>query len=289
MPNPAVCLNLTLRKLGLNRKIDSRNLKVDMDARMLKASKLLLDCPEMERIVSFDGEVRKFLERLCLPSLFKKGIYLLPYALVERVREGLRNYSLERNVLVKAFVEAYPSRVKQAMELLGGHFNVGDYPPPGAVGSYFSLTYRLMDITAPDGLKDVNVEAFEEAKRAAESAWKEALEEARSVLRSMMKELVDHMVERLGYDGTKPKVFRDSLVANMEDFLSTFSARNIASDEELQALVKKAKKAVGGVAPEMLRDDRVTRDYVRDKLGEVKAQLDTMVVERPSRTFSFEE
>ena len=58
-----------------------------------------------------------------------------------------------------------------------------------------------------------------------------------------MAELVQHLVERLqpGADG-KPKVFRDSLVRGMEEWLSDFSARNLAQDGELSSLVERARE-----------------------------------------------
>ena len=98
---------------------------------------------------------------------------------------------------------------------------------------------------------------FEEAVRLAEQAFTDEL-----------SKLVSHLIERLtGTDDGKPKVFRDSAVNNLSEFFERFRQLNVRSNDELDDLVERAQRIVGGVEPNDLRDNLTLRDRVAVQLG----------------------
>ena len=98
-----------------------------------------------------------------------------------------------------------------------------------------------------------------------------------------------HQVALTVGEGEKPKVFRDSLIGNIQDFIGTFNSRNLMNDAELAALVEKAKGVLVGAEPEKLRKNQDTRAAIAAKFAEIKANLDGMITTRKGRNFDFSE
>lgn len=89
------------------------------------------------------------------------------------------------------------------------------------------------------------------------------------------------MADRLTPDASgKPKVFRDSLVANMAEYLETFPLRNVTSDDALAALVDQAREMLRGVSPKDLRSNEGLRDATARNMAEIKAALDAATTTR---------
>ncbi|MEJ7636822.1 MAG: hypothetical protein WKF75_02235 [Singulisphaera sp.] len=84
-------------------------------------------------------------------------------------------------------------------------------------------------------------------------------------------------------DGGGPKVFRDSAVDNLADFFDRFRTLNVRSNDQLDALVAEAQRAVRGVSPQQLRDSGALRQGVASRLADVRSALDGLLVDRPRR------
>ena len=117
--------------------------------------------------------------------------------------------------------------------------------------------------------------------------WTDALEECRTLLRATMHSLVGHIGERLTpkEDG-KQKSFHGSMLTKLDSFMTTFADRNIANDDELADLVKKAKNVMHGIDAEVLRKEEGVREVFKEQMDGLKNELDTMVIDKPTRAFS---
>jgi hypothetical protein len=254
-------------------------------------AKVLYDGEELDAIKSIDSEIRRYVELKALPSLFKNGVYLLPIVSVEEVERDLADFAARRRTAVDQFCAAYDRIVADGQERLGDLHDPGDYPGVEAVRSSFAFGWRYVQYGIPGALADISQDLFEKEKRKAANQWEEALENARSVLRQGMAQVVSHAVERLtdSADG-KRKIFRDSVLENINEFLGAFDPKNtITNDAELKALVEQTRGIVSGVDLRTLRDDAAARKSVRDGFEAVKLQLDSMLVNKPARAFSLED
>lgn len=289
----AVGYSLTIRRPGTSRKVssDAVGVKDDetVDVTRLKVSKAILRCPEFDAICSADNAIRAFINRMALPSFLRKGVYALPIGLMERVDEAVQNYARNRDQLIEDFLAVYPAQIEEAKGELGRLFDPDDYPPVDQLRLAFRVAVRYIDFGLPRGMESISKSIFDREREKTEEAWKDALGEMRQVLRGALADLVDHMVERLAgkTEKGKPKVFRDTLITNLSEFLDTFAPRNIADDRELAGLVDKCKEILNGKTPEDLRKNMDIRAKVAASMGEVKTKLDTMVKDRPVRKFSF--
>lgn len=287
----AVCLLVELRRLGNSRRTPSGSVVTDADRDMFRVNKSLLDSPELKKIAQLDGELRRYVASRCLPSMFKTGVYLLPNGLIEEVDARIETFAIERAALVEDFAAVYESQKAAAADKLKSMYNPLDYAATAEeVRAAFSVRTQYVAFDTPGTLRDIKRAIFEREASKAAAQWTEALSECRQVLRAELASLIDHALDRLtpGADG-KPRVFRDSLIKNLDEFFGTFNARNsIGEDADLDALVAQARTILGGVSPDELRKSEAARSDVLSRLAQVKGQLDTMIIEKPSRGFMVE-
>jgi hypothetical protein len=287
----AVCLTLTTGRFGNTRKAPITNVQVQADKTRLRLSKQLLVCLELDKIESFDNALRTWTQSRCLPMPAFKGSYVLPLGAVEEVNERLeRAEKQERPALVEDFCRTYPDAVEQARLDLGDLFDPANYPGLGRVRAMFYIDYRYFSLSTPSKLRDFSVTLFREERDKAARLWQETMEEGQQYLRNLLLETVKHARERLeaGTDG-KPKVFRNSLVKNINDFLDTFQIRNIADDRELAGLVEEMRRLASGVGAEDLRSDDKLRQAWAGELTQIERSLASMVIDKPTRRITFDD
>ena len=292
----SVAFSLTIAKVGVKKKVDTRKMQMreeygaQPDQAAIGVNKEIITCPEYDAIGKLDGQTRTALGKLALPSPLRSGIYLIPLDLVSRVDEAIEQYKQQRRQMVDVFCNAYSRAVRDAEQRLGGLFDGNDYPDVDSVRAAFQVATAYLDLGLPKTLEQQNADIYTREQQAFKERLNTASDEIRAALRESFQELISHMADRLqpGTDG-KPRIFRDSLVLNLREFLDSFQARNITDDAELDKLVSQARQVLNGKSAQALRDFADTRDQVKTGLTAIKEQLSTMVTTAPVRKFSFDE
>lgn len=285
----AVVLNLFFGGPGNSRKVDSDQVKVDADPDAIHVSKELLDSKEYRAVWHHVGTVKSYLGTRCLPSFFRRGFYLLPVELVSEVDTKLTEFRAEWDGLVKKFIRKYPNAIEAAKARLNKLYDPADYPSVDVVQRAFRFEVRYLAFSTPGKLQSISKALFKREQQKAERYWAEAAVEIQTALRTSMSELVIRMVDRLGGSSNgKKKVFRDSTVTKMEEFLDLFQKRNIVNDAETEVLVGKAKGLLKGVDANILRTDEEARMQVRQGFEKIKESLDTMLMDRPKRKLALQ-
>lgn len=286
-----LCLQLTIGTPGVRKKVSTTQVEVDADKKMIHVSKDIIDCQEYKRVVSMNGEIKGYLQRVALPSMLRAGLYLVPVDLVQPVVAQLDDYIKQREKLIEEFLAVYEKAKGEAKKRLKELYDLTDYPARQALRMSFYVDYQLTAESVPKKLQDISKKLFESERLKIVNKWEEAGEQIRSVLRSSMADLVSHLAERLtgASEEGKPKIFRDTAVKNIEEFLESFDPRNVTKDQELKTLVDRCRKVLHGVDVKQLRDEESEeRKRVAGEMGKVKAALDKLVVEKPSRRLKFE-
>ena len=279
----SVMLVLRLGRLGNRRKVPTSMVEVDADPGAVHVGKELLESPELKTVAGEDDAIRKWVYARSLPSYgtLRDGVYRIPLTLVDQVDEELEAFRQRRQALIDKFLEGYPALVNKALIRLRALYNPNDYPHLDQVAARFTFDYRYLAFMTPETLS-ARLLSRERAKAAAEVSTE--VEEIKVALRAGFAELVAHAADRLVVRPDGKKVaFRDSLVSNMEEFFGYFGARNLVGDDELAALVERARESMKGVTAQTLRTDDVTRASVKDTLDQVKAEMDRSLMTRPSR------
>ena len=272
---------------GNRKKADKFKIETQAQKRMISVSKRLLESDGYHRIIAHMTNTKKWITNRSVPSFFKEGFYLFRKDLVEDVETYLRQRKEELQVLVEEFLMAYPSHIQRAQELLGDQFKESDYPSSVYLRTAFGISHQWVSFDIPQGLP---TDIYKQEKEKAEKMWADAAEQIAMSLRESFKGLVAHAVEKLQADvGGKKKIFRDSTITNIVEFIDTFKTRNLTNDEELEALLIKARKIVEDVDPDDLRSDDRLASTVRRQFKKIEKELDGIIVQKPGRKFDFEE
>lgn len=290
LSDATVVLTARLRKPGVVRKVESGEIRVraqgvsdldahDPDEASLRINKVLIDSPEYSEIRALDGAIRGYLRSQALPTRLAGGRYLIPVKLVEKVDARLAAFGQQRQELVATFCDAYPRLVEEARARLGDLFSERDYESAEAVRAAFLMETSIAALEIPgDGLARISQALYERELRKAQASREQMVGEIRDGLRYAMADLVNALVERLtpGEQGERKRIMA-SHVERLREFVDAFGARNVAGDQDLEALVAKARGLVAGVDVKELRRDTSVRDSLSGGLEVVKRALDGMI------------
>ena len=288
-------LSVDFGVLGNSKKVNSALIETDADRKRIGVSKKLLDSPELDAVRKFDSVVRRWLYSIALPSQFKSGIYLWPIVAVEDAEKRLRESEGKRRELVEKFLGAYEAESRDAAGPLGSLHNPADYPPLSQVREAFGFEWQYIAFGVPGQLRSIAPAIFEQEREKAAAKIAEASQAVQDVLRAGLLQLVEHLTEKLsgtrtdGKGNEKPKIFKDSTLANLREFLDNFNMRNITEDTDLGALADKAKMILAGVDPEALRNDDAMRQRVRDGFAGIKESLGQLMIDAPTRRIRLDE
>lgn len=290
----AVIVTLHFSNLGNHRKLDSGKVASDADKTMLHVSKTLLDAPEYRAITNHRDRWRwGFLAAKALPSaLVGTATYVLPLDLLPQVERSYEAFLARDGELVEELCDVWDLRVAESKARLRGEANSLDYPPVERVRAAFSARMAYLSLGTPDSLRSVSAAVHARETEKFYQSLDETAKQIDAFLGESLAELVDWMVARLSdkEDGKKKgfgKSFEGKL-AKMQDFLTTFKARNLTGNAKLDTLVEQAKGLLRGVDAEAVKDGDY-RERVRNGFQAVKAVLDTMVEAKPTRRIVLED
>jgi hypothetical protein len=216
------------------------------------------------------------------------GIRLIRKDLVDSFDATMTSFRSELGEATQALELAYPTLREEAQGELGELFNTHDYPT--AIRDTFHLAWGYPSVEPPDYLKQLNPKLYEQEQERVAQRFEEAMRLAEQSFATELQQLVAHLVDRLSGDTDgKPKTLRDSAVENIREFFVRFKQMQIGSNADLDRLVEQAEQIVGGVDVQDLRAERGLRDQIAAQMSEVKAALESMVIEKPVRAIELEE
>lgn len=286
-------LEVSLGSVGSRRKAKKALVSIqsqipetaDPDKDSLYLGKELFDCKEFRAIQQVHRKIRSFVDAHALPSMLKRGVYILPVSNLEKVNTGLKKLEGLLKEAVDRFIEIYPEEVKRSKDRLGPLWDGSDYvQDPEVLRSAFYMKVSYPELGVSTNLEKVDPTIFAEERARLQKAFEEASELIRASLRAGMLDLVQHLVERLTPDATgRQKIIKPASVVNLLEFIQSFDPKNVTDDAELAALVSKCKSILGGVDPETFSFDSLLVSDLGSKLSPVKEALEGMVQVGPSR------
>jgi hypothetical protein len=256
----------------------------DAEGRFLSATKKLIDTnhPAFRAVTAVRGKITDYWRSLTLPFP-EPGVRLIRQEKVGEFASAMDDFRTELDEAVRDLDGHYAELKRAAAERLGSLYNQADYPE--ALVGLFAVAYDFPSVEPPAYLVQLSPGLYAQEQERVRSRFEEAVRLAEAAFLDEFARLVEHLTERVtgaGEDG-QPKVFRDSAVGNLVAFFDRFRELNGRSNPQLDELVERAQRAVRGVAARELREDGSIRQRVADSLGQVRASLDTLLVDRPRR------
>jgi hypothetical protein len=292
-----IALSVSQHRFGNRRGIDKQQLSelmpdVDITQDMVAATKRLLDCEEFDAIQKLDTACTQWLRRQCVPSLFRRGIYLVPTNRVDEVDAYLVQYREQRAELVERFLNMYYDSIEQARTKLGVLFKAEQYPSLHRVEACFSVDIHYMDLSVSGRLATLSREIFDREIQAARDRMHEVEQAITALLRQEVLELTTHLINRLrGLDTGETRRFASSNVSNLAEWCQTFlSGRNVVEDSELQAHVERLQEVIeASDSPEVLRDNAAFRSRITRDFEAVREGLEALTERTPMRAMDVDE
>lgn len=242
--------------------------------------KLLGDCDELTAVQKFAANARNTHYAMTTPwsDLGMRATTTAMY--INKYESEMSALRTEFHRLVDVFLDAYDWEIQNAQLKLGNLFNPDEYPTREALADKFRFRYTAMPMpTAGDWRIDANNETASVLKEQYEKYFNEQLTKAMGDIWKRAHDALSKMSERLDYsDDQTKKIFRDSLVENVQDIIEMMGQCNIANDPTMASAQRKLDLALRGVTPEALRDD----PYLR---AETKKQVDEVIRNLPSLGF----
>jgi hypothetical protein len=280
----AFLLRVKFHSFGNSRKLDARKIQTDADKSMLRASKKLLDSPELDAIRTSDGEIKRTIYDATLPG-FDDGLYFVPKPKYRKLEADLRQYAnVTRPALIAALRAAYPARRQEAERLLGSEFNPKNYPSEEAIEEEFGMEWNWLKMSADEGLQDLDPEAYERECQKMAGQMRDATQQIIEVQRGMFLEMLTRLRTGLQTDEKgNQRIFKNTTVEKFQQWLSDYNVMNIGNDPELPALVQQARAALQNVDAQELRDYEGVRGRVRRELDTIAEELQKTVINKPVR------
>ena len=253
------------------------------EGKAISAAKRLIDTKQDEyrALTSLKSQITRYWKDSSL-AYPEAGIRLIKQDRIDHFNHTLRGFKEELEVGVRHLDQHFMELKDAARIRLGSLFDVSDYPV--SLIDEFVVEWDFPNVSAPDYLRQLNPEVYEEQAQLISRRFEETVAMAEQAFIEELDQLVNHLAERLsGDEDGKPKIFRDSSLSNMTSFFGRFRELNVRSNEQLDELVDRCEQLVSGVQPQSLRNSDSLRRSLTTNLASVQSSLDQMMVERPRR------
>jgi hypothetical protein len=262
---------------GMRKKIPNSQVNVEAAPEYFNAVKYLIDPQQIKPIETIRGNARSYLYSKSLPFPIS-GLVFVPKDMIGIIDERLEGLRVEFVERTNVFISHYNTFIENAQEKLNGLYNPVDYPSD--ISGRFGFRWKYITLGAPGQSQLLSAEVYEREKRKFEQTMFEFRETAVDTLRVSFSEMVERVIERLS---GKKRVFRNSLIGNIQEFLTDFDALNITNDTELSQQVKRCRAIMSGVNPDLLRSNSAFRSGIAASMASVQTSLNRMMVDRPNR------
>ena len=253
------------------------------ESKFLSAGKKLIDTshPAFKAVTNVRSQTIAYWKEASLPFP-EPGIRLIRLDAIEEFNRKMALYQVQLEEAVRTLDQHYEELRNAARERLGELFDPADYP--ATLVGMFAIEHDFPSVEPPQYLQHFSPEMYRQECQRVQSRFDEAVQLAEQAFMEELSRLVEHLTERLsGQDDGKPKVFRDSAIANLTEFFERFRSLNVRSNEQLDELVLSAQRIVQGIEPQQLRDNQWLRQSITTRMTAVQAGLDQLLVDRPRR------
>ena len=253
------------------------------ESKFLSAGKKLIDTshPAFKAVTNVRSQTIAYWKEVSLPFP-EPGIRLIRLDAIEEFNRKMALYQVQLEDAVRTLDQHYEELRNAARERLGELYDPADYP--ATLVGMFAIEHDFPSVEPPQYLQHFSPEMYRQECQRVQSRFDEAVQLAEQAFMEELSRLMEHLTERLsGQDDGKPKVFRDSAIANLTEFFERFRSLNVRSNEQLDELVLSAQRIVQGIEPQQLRDNQWLRQSITTRMTAVQASLDQLLVDRPRR------
>ena len=238
--------------------------------------KLLANSDTLKAIQTHVTAVRAMHANMTMPWS-NSGLRLLPTAQYFKYSQAMSEMQNEFDRLVSNFLDSYNDEVVDVQLKLGDLFSRDDYPTVETLQRKFGFSMNYMPLPdAGDFRVDIGNDALAEVQEKYSEFYAKQYNTAMNDVWTRLHKALTSMSERLDYGSKEDKkVFRDSLVGNVNDMIELLRVCNVTNSSQMSAMANSLEEAMSGVTPDALREDDTFR-------AETKAAVDAAIKSLPS-------
>lgn len=205
------------------------------------------------------------------------GLRLLPTAQYFKYSQAMSQMQQEFDKLVQEFLQSYNDEVVDVQLKLGDLFSHDDYPSVDTLDRKFAFRTNYMPLPdAGDFRVDIGNEALREVQETYADFYTKQYNTAMNDVWTRLHKALANMSDRLDYGSKEDKkIFRDSLVDNVNDMIELLRVCNVTGSTQMTQMALKLEEAMSGVTPDGLREDDTFR-------AETKRAVDDVIRSLPS-------
>lgn len=281
LASSAMLVELNISSWEGRKKDKKASTKVTEDAQAKKGvanvyKQLLGDCDELSALRTHVTATRGMHSNMTMPWS-NSGLRLLPTAQYFKYTEAMSKMQNEFESLKNKFLTAYNDTVVDVQLELGTLFLREDYPTVESLDSKFAFRMNYTPLPdVGDFRVDVGNDALREIREEYSNFYTAQYNTAMNNMWTRLHKALANMSERLDYGSKKDKkVFRDTLVGNVNDMIELLRVCNVTQSIQMSDMANKLEEAMSGVTADALREDVTFR-------AETKAAVDAAMKSLPS-------
>lgn len=231
---------------------------------------LLPEVEHLDRILKYSTAVRNWVYEKTLPWS-DRGPRLITTAAFFDFKREIDEHKREFDTMVENFITYYPTLISTQAFKLGDMFNREDYPSVDDVARRFNFSVSYLPVPeAGDFRVDIGQEAVEELRKQYEEAYTRRWDNAVNDIKQRLLGGLNHLSDRLSpnEDGER-KRFRNNILEEFADTISTVRALNITKDEAIYALIDQSEKVIANITVDDVKESDAVREDVRSKVDSI--------------------
>lgn len=231
-------VNLTISQWGA-RKYDRTATKEVEDNHQAKEAgrfnKVLMHSETLTKIGKAGSKIRLFHYENTLPW-GDNGDRILPTEKYWKYVSELGMMKLEFNDLCDQFIDEYEMEKSASMSRLNSLYKETDYPQPESIRKKFDINIGFMPIADGNDLRvNMSEQVIDSIKNQITKELEKRINNATEDMLGRLRETVQHMADTLK---DKDKVFRDSLIGNVQSLVENLPLMNFNDDQRVVDAVK---------------------------------------------------
>ena len=281
LASSAMLVELNISSWEGRKKDKKASTKVTEDAQAKKGvanvyKQLLGDCDELSALRTHVTATRNMHSNMTMPWS-NSGLRLLPTAQYFKYTKAMSQMQNEFESLKNKFLTAYNDTVVDVQLELGTLFLREDYPTVESLNSKFAFRMNYTPLPdVGDFRVDVGNDALREIRAEYSNFYTAQYNTAMNNMWTRLHKALTNMSERLDYSSKEDKkVFRDTLVGNVNDMIELLRVCNVTQSVQMSDMANKLEDAMSGVTADALREDVTFR-------AETKAAVDAVMKSLPS-------
>jgi hypothetical protein len=236
---------------------------------MVRVSKTLVPKTALEPLQKLATEARTYHYEHTI--VWAEGAQFLPARLTIPYSTALQDFRLRFDQLASDFTRQYPQLVDTAPDLLGQLYQEDDYPTADSIRDHFSLDVSYEPVPETGNFfANLASSTLDQFRRDLEEKNLRREQEMRRDLWERLRGPVLKMAEALS---NPDRIFRDSLVANVQDIAERIDLLNVFDDPQLAEIGAAIRQTLSPLDPQDLRHCEADRTAAAKSAQDLADQI----------------